>query len=360
MLFLTSKSTNLKGKDSKISKEFILTGIHQDQLMSQIAIFEKYLQISNVYNILTEEQMIVNTLRQDDFPTCSFKLFNNGGQIKLWFRDWGEPKGMDCFDLVQRLASCGFSEALELIAFHFGLLSAEKLVQFKYVMTPTQILDLVKKQSRPTELRIKSTDWTKEHIDFWKQYGLEREDVVYDTIPIKLYWYNKSRFTVNKIGFAYRFSDNYDYKIYLPYADKTKGELKFIHSRADIVQGENQLKYNKRVLIITSSNKDVKVLRKQARIYDFDFEVVAPMSETIPISKEKIDFFNSKYDYILLYYNNDKQGLESAEVHSKLYGCLYIVNPVDWPKDPSDVCKHLGEDSLTKFLEEALDFIPPF
>lgn len=350
----------MKGKDSKISKEFILTEISPDILMSQIAIFEKYLGISNIYTILTEEQMIVNTLRKDDFPTCTFKVYNNGGKIKLWFRDWGEPNGMDCFDLVQRLASCGFNEALELIAFHFGLLSAEKETEFKYVMTPIQILDLVKKQSKITELRIKSTDWTKEHIDFWKQYGLEREDVIYDTIPIKLYWYNKSRFTVNRIGFAYTFSNSYDYKIYLPYADKTKGELKFIHNRADIVQGERQLQYNKRVLIITSSNKDVKVLRKQARVNDFDFEVVAPMSETTPIAKDKIAFFNTKYDYILLYYNNDKQGIESAIAHSKLYNCPYIVNPVDYPKDPSDVCKNLGEEKLTEFLTSVLDIIPPF
>jgi len=346
----------MRGKDSKLTKEFILKNISNDTLSSQIAIFERYLGISNLYSIIKHGGMIVNTLRDDDLPTCTFKVYtNSNGEPKLWFRDWGEIKGKDCFDLVQHLAGCTFAEALELITIHFGLLAGELNTQkFKYVMTPNQILELTRNNTQPVEIRVKTTDWTKEHIDFWKKYELGSEDVVYDTAPIKAYWFNNHKFIVNKIAFVYWFSDKYDYKIYLPYADKAKRELKFIHNRADIVQGHNQLKFNKSTLIITSSNKDVKVLRKQARVNDFDFEVVAPMSETTPIKKEIIELYKQKYDNIILYYNNDKQGIISAEAHSKLYDCTYVTNPIGDPKDPSDIVKERGSEELRYHLETIL------
>jgi hypothetical protein len=350
----------MKGKDSKISKEFILESISNDALTSQIAIFEKYLGISGIYKIIKEKEMIVNPLRKDDFPTCTFKVYYNNDIPKLWFRDWAESKGMDCIDLVKRLANCDYNSALELIAYHFSLLSAERQATLKYVMNPKQILELNKSTSKMTQLRIKSIGWSKEHINYWKQYELDEEDVVYDTVPIKAYWYNGIKFNINKIAFAYTFG-NYNYKIYIPFADRKKKELKFIHNRADIIQGENQLKYDKRTLIITSSNKDVKVLRKQARVNNFDYEVVAPMSETTPISKEKMDFYKSKYEYILLYYNNDERGIINSTEHSKRYDIPYIVNPKGTPKDPSDFVKELGSERLTMFLREQLfKNIPPF
>jgi hypothetical protein len=351
----------MKGKDSKLSKEFILNSIAPDELSSQIAIFEKYLGISNIYNIVLNNEMIVNTLRPDDFPTCTFKLYKNKDSYKLWFRDWGETRGLDCFDLVQKLANCSFTESLELIAYHFGLLSAQEERKFKYVMTPAQIIEISKKQNKPIQLRVKTTKWTKEHIDYWRQYGLDAEDVTYDTAPIEYYWYNDTKFKVNKIGFVYFFSDNYDYKIYLPFANKAKGEPRFMHNRADIVQGHNQLKYDKSVLLITSSNKDVKVLRKLAKLHDFDYEAVAPMSETTPIPKDIIDFYKTKYSMIILYYNNDKQGVVSSEAHSKLYDCVYIVNPPDYPKDPSDVRKQYGESETVELIKSLLyHVIAPF
>jgi hypothetical protein len=357
----------MRGKDSRLNKDFILESIGQgNKLNGQIVIFEKYLGIPNVFSLIKDDVTFTNPLREDTFPTCTFKLYTTReGGHKLWFRDWADVQGYDCFDLVQKMANCGFMECLELIAHHFSLLSAEPSLEMKYVLTPTQIKQLTIKKMQEINIQIKQDGWTTKHIDFWKQYGLGSEDVTYDTIPVKSYWINGDKHVVPKnLGFYYIIEKD-GAKLYFPLADKGRKELKFIHNRADVVQGHDQLKYDKNTLIITSSNKDVKVLRKLVRMYpELDFEVVAPMSETTPIKKERIEFYKSKYSMLVTYYNNDKEGERCTEAHGELYQCVGFCNPENWGKDPSDVVKNNiepGYKKLKELIEYNLNkFKPPF
>lgn len=344
-------------KDSRISKDFILSSIGNDKLSAQIAIFEKYLGVTNVYSLVLSGDDFNNPLRKDTYATCTFKLYNNKDGAKVWFRDWADIRGYDCFDLVQSMASCSFTDALELIAHHFSLLSAERTAELKYVLTPVQIKELTVKKMQQIDIQIKKDDWTERHKAYWRQYGLSGEDVAYDTTPIKAYWVNGDKYVVPKnLGFCYFFPDAV--KLYFPEADRSKKEQKFLHNTANAVQGHAQLTFTAKYLIITSSNKDVKVLRKLARLYpDLDIEVVAPMSETTPISKDKIDLFNSKYRLIFTYYNNDKQGIASTEAHTELYSCLGFYNDKHMGKDPSDFVKNNPEnyEKLYHFVKDKLD-----
>lgn len=349
----------MQGKDSRISKDFILESIgNGNSLAAQIAIFERYLGLNNVYALVKNETDFINPLRQDTFPTCTFKLYTNASGPKLWFRDWADVRGYDCFDLVQKMANCSFTDALELIAHHFSLLSAERTAELKYVLTPVQIKELTVKKMQEINIQIKQDSWSEKHKAFWRQYGLTGEDVAYDTVPIKAYWINGEKHMMPKnFGFCYVFSNN-AYKLYFPEADKAKKELKFIHNTANVVQGEAQLTYTAKFLIITSSNKDVKVLRKLAKLYpDLNIEVVAPMSETTPISKEKIEFYRSKYFLLVTYYNNDAQGIKSTDAHTDLYNCVGFYNDLYMGKDPSDFVKNKPEnyEKLYHFVKEKLD-----
>lgn len=348
----------LKGSYSYLSKDFILSQITEEQ------IFEKYLGIS--IGTLLDGRMFVNPLRSDFNPTCTFKYING----KLKFRDWADTKTLDCFDLVKSLANdCSFIDCLRLIAHHFSLLGAEEANKMKYVLDPNRLLELKKEQQKTIEIRIKRTDWTKNHISFINNYGLSIEDVP-NMFPIKCYWVNGIKYQLKTIMFAYHFNDifsdtyPFDYKIYCPFADKNKGELKFLHSNPKILQGEDGLKFNNSTIIITSSYKDVNVLRKLVKIYPdiFYFDTAATMSETTPIHKEKLEFLKRKYKQIILYYNNDKPGIKSAETQSLEYGCSFIVNPEGFPKDPSDIVKENkgSYDELYEVMLELLNLNLPF
>ena len=79
-------------------------------------------------------------------------------------------------------------------------------------------------------------------------------------------------------------------------------------------------------------------------MYDLDFECVSPMSESTPISKEKIEFYKSKYQRIILYHNNDKAGINANIRQSELYNCEYIFNPESQFKDYSDFIKQFSNE----------------
>ena len=352
----------MQARDSRISKDFIMENIGFNYIDSQIKIFEKYLQIP-IYELIQTKEMFCNPMRADDFPTCTFKVFDGKHGSKLWFRDWSDIKGYDCFDLVQHLAKCDFNQALELIALHFSLLSVERIAELKYVLSPTNILKLNRKQSTMNEntLQIKSEPWKKATMDYYRQYHLTGEDLGDNVIPIYCYWYNGNKFYPPKgIGFAYMLNGK-PFKIVCPFADKTKNEIRFLHVDASIIQGEKDLLFNKRILLATSSLKDVLLLRKIARLYNLDFEAIATMSETTPLAKEKFNYFQARYSYVVYYLNNDSAGKLAAQQQAEQFQTLWFCNPDNFPKDPSDLAKEYGLTKATEIIEELIfNIIPPF
>lgn len=341
----------IKPRPSNITKEFIFSKITQQQ------VFEKYLEI-NITDLLKGE-LFCNPLRIDDNPTCTFAVYLNNVSypsegIVINFRDWADSKSYDCIGLVQKIANnCTYFDALCLIAHHFNLLSVEEDKDFKYVLPSETIKKLAKKDSK-IDLLIKKRDFTLQDIKYWKQYWLDIDDLEDDIFSIKCYWLNNNRFYPPKdLGFIYLFNEGK--KVYCPLADKQKSELKFIHDNSKILQGEDKLKYNKSTLILTSSYKDVKLLRKIDKLYNLDFETVATMSETTPPTPEKVSFLKSKYDKIILYYNNDKAGIKAMQTQSETYGLSIYYNPSNMPKDLTDVAKICGINEAIEVTKELVN-----
>lgn len=340
----------IQGRNSFITKDFVFSKV------SQIDVFEKYLKIS--INNLLNGQLFCNPLRTDKNPTCSFKVYPNKiypeGYI-IWFRDYADTEGYDCIGLVQRIANnCSFFDALCLISHHFSLLSDEDDQIFKYVIDPDKIKEIYQKASAITSIQIKRILFERKHLQYWNQYHLDKEDLEDDVVAIKCYWLNGIRYNpAQDLGFAYTFG-NEKFKIYNPLANKHKSEIKFLHNSIDILQGENKLKFDRDLLIITSSYKDVKILRKIDNLYDLNYETIASMSETTIPPKEKIDFYKTKYKSILLYYNNDRAGIEAMDTQSKELGIEYIVNPTNMPKDISDISKEFGFDKAVETINNLL------
>lgn len=315
----------IQGKSSQANINVILSLIKQED------IFERYLGMPVQYVRHT-----TNPLRQgDDNVTCSFK---NYGKYII-FRDFIEERSWNCFELVKRYYNCDYDTALQKIVEDFKLVNSEVKNVKNFVTSELTTFSSLKKE---VNLRIKRIPFTKQHIEYWKQYHLNQEDLDDDVFAIKCFWFNEQKNVCKTPSFAYHWG-GYDYKLYFPFVKKGEG-IRFYHNDASIIQGERHLKFDKSVLIITSSYKDVKCIRKTIKLYDLDFEVVAPMSETTPISKEKIEFYKSKYNYLVLYHNNDKAGIDASIRQAELYNCDYIVNPEETPKDYSDWIKSFNNE----------------
>lgn len=333
----------ISGKYQQLSKEFILKSVTQEQ------IFELYLGVP------IQAGLFINPLRKDEYPTCSFKYMGiiPDGRNLLWFRDFADAKGYDCFGLVQRMYNnCTFYEALELIALHFNLLDTTLKQELQYVIEPTIQAQLLKDYYKH-KIGIKSIPFERKDVIYWNQYHLDIEDLEDDVKAIKCYWVNDNKFIpdIKNPNYAYDF-ENLDYKLYFPYADKKK-EIKFLHNNSNIFQGENKLKFDKDLLLITSSYKDVKLLRKIELAHDLNYEATSPMSETT-LPKEKLLNYKKLYKHVLLYHNNDKAGLQAMESQAKEFDLEFIFNPEGMPKDITDISKELGYETAVETIHNLL------
>ena len=266
-------------------------------------------------------------LREDD-TNPSFRLYyGNGG---LLFTDYGKKNNTgDIAYFVAELYSITEMEALKKIVSDFGLSSSEFT---KELPVRKQVIKNKK------ELGIKVKSFTKQDLAFWnsfrvgystlKRYNVFSVDyVLWDGYPIK----------PPNLAFAYRIGDYL--KVYSPFDKKHK----FISSfPRNYVEGMLQLKYCKDLLIITKSLKDVMVL------HEMGYEAVAPKSENTVIPVEILSKLESKYDKIIIFFDND--GKHKAED----YPYRSIELPITKTKDISDLARDYGLIEARKILNQLL------
>ena len=102
------------------------------------------------------------------------------------------------------------------------------------------------------------------------------------------------------------------------------------------------------LIIIQKSLKDVMLL------YEFGIPSVAPNSENVFLSDEKLMKLKSKFKRIIVWYDNDTPGKAYLEKIKKEHPELdYFYIPEDFKeKDFSDFYKKYGKDEATKFLNK--------
>jgi len=219
----------IQSRSSKANVDIILSLIKQED------IFEKYLRIPVQFH-----KPVCNTLRDDKNPDCSFLRPNK--HKYLLFRDFAEERSINCFELVKRVYHCNFNDALQHIVNDFNLdgISLDNKINHNYTPIILPKDSIIKQEP---QIRIKRIPFTKAHLDYWKQYHLDEEDLIkHNVSAIKCYWYNDEKRFPKGLGFAYWFGD-YNYKLYFPQVKKKEG-LRFLQNRGDIIQGEDQLTWN--------------------------------------------------------------------------------------------------------------------
>lgn len=170
----------------------------------------------------------------------------------------------------------------------------------------------------------------------------------YNVVPLDFFTMSKQEVDGKTTSFKFKkpylygyFRDDGSlYKIYMP----KNAEKKFIKVE-NYIQGTDQLQYNTKYLIITSSLKDLMAFNK---LGIGNIEAIAPDSENTMIGEKAINELLPHYSKILVIFDNDVAGIKAAERYKDKYGFDSILLPME--KDLSDSVKVHGIDKVREVL----------
>ena len=303
-------------KEDKITFEDILAKVSEED------IFRNYIS-----DFVEVGKMFCSPFKKETNPSCS--VFSRGS--RLFYKDFSSGNGGDCFNLIQVKYNCNYQESLNIVAGDFGIrkkMSYSTMIPGIIPKNTTQVI-------KETKIKIRSCPWSKEGLDYWKQYHINQADLEYYKVhQIDYYWINYDRFKCKTVAFAYDFNwyKPYSYQILQPYEERVNKW--YSNTDSKLVMGLNYLPENGELLIITSSYKDFITLSK------LGYFAISPKSESTLIPEIVLTDLATRFDNIITWMNNDDIGLKYKAIYEDKYGILGVVNPIEWGKDPSDAVKN--------------------
>lgn len=318
----------------RITKDFILSKVNQESIMHYYTGHD-----------VTSKKLVTSCLRSDNHVTVSYYKSKAG---ILYLHDFATNDNLDCWNVVMRLYNCNFYTALDIIAKDFGLIDGEESKVEKIQIIPSI------KESETSTIQVQIKEFTKEELDWWKQFGISFKTLKkYKIYSIKHVFLNGNlRFSSSERCpiYGYYFGKDKNskelWKIYFPF-NKDKG-IRFINNLPKkVLQGYHQLPKTGELLVITKSMKDV------ASMYEFGINAVSTPSESTFISDKQLEEFKSRFKHILVIYDHDKAGKLSLSKIRKQYPELnYYVLPNNLEKDFTDTVKKIGTVKMKELIEK--------
>lgn len=304
-------------------------------------LFEKIL---NLNEKLEGQTVKIKSILNPKDTDPSMIIFFDGNSNIYRFKDFSADKYGDIIDLISEIYGLERKKA------YYKLLDICDSKDFEGCERNVGT-DVVKIETKIT--RYKIAQWKIRDEEYWSDYNISPSFLQqYNIKPLEKYEMTKvqgdkkwSYIFEQAYVYGYFTKDNKLYKIYSP---KVK-DNKFIKIKNNILQGEEQLKFEQPYLIMLASMKDMgafKALKFKG------FEVVAPDSENTYIEKEKIDFFKSKYKQIFTLFDNDVAGMKAMKKYEELYQIPYIHFNVE--KDVAECVKQHGVESTRIFMKSKL------
>lgn len=299
-------------------------------------IFEHF---CNLKEKLTGQDIKIKSLFNPSERTPSMCIYTSANNTYK-YKDFSTGRGGSGVDLIKDLYSLPFHKTAQLIIENYN--------DFVLHNNGSYDVEDFQRASRYKVTNYKVRSWSSQDQKFWTKFNigsklLERHNVK----PLEKYYMSKDDKELCIKGlyiYGYFKDDGTLYKIYQP---KTL-DKKFIKI-ADYVQGTEQLE-NNRFLLITSSLKDIMSLKSlKLRI-----DIIAPDSENTMIKKELMKAYMTKYDRVLLLFDNDEAGIKAMEKYKETYPDLGLcILPMS--KDPSDSVKDFGAKAVLNRLVPILD-----
>lgn len=317
----------------KITKELILSRFSEEQLM------EYYLHIP------VKKGLFRSPLRRDKQPTCSFYRNKSGTLI---FKDFATGQHLNVFDVVQSIFRCDYFEALRIIANDFGIVQDNALHRNpgKINLNPIKIKD-----KEISKIQIEIQEFTDNELKWWGRYGITRDILRrFDVYSCKHVFLNDQLFAKSQQHcpiFGYYGKKYQGLELWRCYFPK-RTSFRFITNwPSKKIQGYDQLPKKGKLLVITKSMKDSMCL------YSCGITACAPNSENLFISDKVLEDLKSRFENIVVFYDNDRPGLYNmAKIRREHPELAYIFIPRRYgSKDISDFYKDHGRKETLNLIK---------
>ncbi len=315
-------------------------------LITDYDIFSYYIK-----NKLEIGKTINSPLRKDNNP--SFQIYScSYGFHRLMFMDFATRESGSCFALVMRLFNCNFHNALLIVDrdFNLGISSyGTKPIIGRIGSTIKSLTTIVQDK---TKIEVCIRDWNSTtDKDYWTQYSVSCATLIkFNVYPLAYYRINDGLSKCTSITYGYYFGNGL-WKIYSPLSDKRYKWLS--NTNAETLQGWSQLPLIGTTLVITKSLKDVMLL------HELGISSIAPQSESIVISEDRITELKNRFSRIYLLFDYDYAGITTSNKYKKRYKLktLYLTNgrfsTIDYgAKDITDYVKLYGKDKLQELINK--------
>lgn len=157
-------------------------------------------------------------------------------------------------------------------------------------------------------VQILTKPWDKYSLEYWHAYGIDRTVLDrFNVLNVRAFYVDKlltGRATKDNPIFGYWLPSN-NIKIYRPLHPNREKKW-YGNTCVNDIFGYNALPEQGKLLIITKSLKDVMVL------YTLGFNAVAPQSETTKIPVNVLTELKNRFDYVILFYDNDLPGMQAS------------------------------------------------
>jgi len=320
--------------NQKITKELLLSKHSEEEYL------EYYLGVPVKKGLFCSPPLI----RRDNKPTCSFYKNKNGNVI---FKDFAGISG-DVFTIVMYLFQCSYYQALRIIANDFNIITIDKLEKHQSLIPYSgNILKTTEKANIQVEIK----EFSDKELIYWKNFGISKLTLekfkVYSikSVFLNRVYHTSSTEQVPIYGY-YGGESSVDeelWRLYFP----TKKTYRFLSNwSSSMLQGMKQITKFGESCIIIKSMKDLMLLD------EFGFTSVAPTSENILITPLQFKKLSSKFNQILIFFDNDRAGVLCSHKYKKEYNCRCIFIKRKYAKDISDLYKSISNVQFWLVIDE--------
>ena len=288
----------------------------------------------------------LNPFYNDIKPSCNIYLDRKSQCYRI--KDFGnEDYSGDCFSFVGRLLGLDCSRSQDFIQIlkiidsdlHLGLEQENYPIALP-VRKPISIVDeTLHREQEIRAYQCKEKPFSKTELDYWEQYGIGRE--ILENYHVKSIAEYSSQnkdgetFTLRSTDaqpiFGYVFAKHI--KLYRPYATN----MRFLQGGdigVNYCFGLEQLPVRGDTLFLTGGDKDVMSLAAKG------FYAICFGSETCKIPHTLIRSLSHRFKHIVLLYDTDKVGIDSANKHEhelQKFGVKRLTLPVSGIKQEKDI-----------------------
>ena len=318
----------------KITKELILSRFSEEQLM------EYYLHVP------VKKGLFRSPLRKDRRPTCSF--YRNGSNT-LIFKDFATGQHLNIFGVVQEMFHCDYFEALRIIANDMGIVRDKSLQKNSGKINEHPVRMQDKEMSK---IQVEVQDFTDLELKWWGKYGITLETLkrfnVYSCKHVFLNGQLVAKSQQHCPIFGYYGKKYQGIELWRCYFPK-RTSFRFITNwPSKKIQGYDQLPKSGKLLVITKSLKDVMCL------YSCGITACAPNSENLFISDAVLEELKSRFENIVVFYDNDRPGLYNmAKIRREHPELVFVYIPKEYgSKDISDFYKDHGRKETLNLIKK--------